>query len=158
MTGHLSITKLHISSSAQSTTLDFLLLLNLLLSWCRPSQQLSAPEHWGQECWSFLVALCPFSLTFRSISNSCWLWMHITYEILGFPLDHTRQGCTISSQLSVLACLYASNPFSKAASKLFILSKMWSPWPHPSAPNFQWPLFMFRMKLFLCCFQWPLLI
>lgn len=83
--------------------------------------------------------------------------MHITYEILGVPWDHTCWGRTISSRLSVLACLNASNPFSRAASKLSILSKMWNPWPHPFAPNFQWPLFMFRMKLFCAVFSDPCL-
>lgn len=157
MTGDHSVTKLHISSSAQSTTLDFLLLPNLLLSWCHPSQQLSALEHWGQECWSFLVALCPFSLTLgpSAIHVGCGCTSHMK-SLVSLGTTHAEAVPSLPSCL----CWPAWMPlihFSRAASKLSILSKMWSPWPHPSAPNFQWPLFMFRMKLFYAVFSDPCL-
>lgn len=44
MTGDHLITKLHISSSAQSTSLGFLLLLSLLLLWCRPLNNFQLPN------------------------------------------------------------------------------------------------------------------
>lgn len=102
-------------------TLDFLLLLNLLLSWCLPSQ-LPAPEHWGQECWSFLVALCPFALT------------------LGPSAIHLGCGCT--SHMKSLVSLWTTHAEVVPSLPSCLCRPAWMPLIHfpkqpANCPSFQ---------------------